>query len=66
MAKTGFFKGKILSVNPNQEWVENIIGEDAAEWIEDNGGLIYTGTTKDIRWCNLDFYIEDNKENIFK
>jgi hypothetical protein len=59
MAKTGFFKGVVKCVSPSKEWIENIIGEEIGE-------PIYTGTTKDVRWSNLDFYIEDNKENIFK
>lgn len=57
--KTGWCKGKIIKINPDKEWIENITEEQ----IED---FEYTGETKGVKWCNLDFYIEDNKENIFK
>lgn len=57
--KTGFFKGKVISLNPSKEWIEELKEEEIEEFS-------YIGETKDVRWCNLDFYIEDNKENIFK
>lgn len=58
---TGFFKAKCLYINPNKEELETITGDIFEE------EPVYIKTKEDETKCAiLDFYLSDNKQNIFK
>ena len=55
---SGFCRVKIIAVNPDSLWLENNLS------IEEEP--IYEYESRGTRYCNLDFYFQDNKDNIFK
>lgn len=58
---TGFFKAKILAINPNVEEINELLGECFTEKIE----YVYTDKYNN-QCCNIDIYLKDNQENVFK
>lgn len=58
---TGFFKAKILSINPNEDELKEILGEGEVE-IPEYTYSKRTGT----RIAVIDIYMSDNSDEIFK
>ena len=56
---TGFQKCKIISINPDRDWLEQMLA------IEENPIYIWTDR-QNVKHCLLHIYFQDSKDNIFK
>lgn len=58
--RTGFFKGKIIKLNPTFEELTELLGEEPEKQ------PTYTWTSKGVRKAAFEFYIENTQNEIFK
>jgi hypothetical protein len=59
MSYTGFFKAKIITINPDDEWVSELMEESITQ-------EPFFCEEYDKKHARLDFYLEDPKQRIFK
>lgn len=54
--KIGFFKGKLLTINPNLQWIKDYYNDDITE------DPVYNFTKDGVNFANIDVYIDDENE----
>jgi len=59
MVYTGFFKARIVCINPDAEWLTEIMEEQVDE-------PVYNWEKNDVRFAKLDIFLEDSRDRLFK